>query len=452
VTVLDVTLALVALVAAVVAAVALRDARALRRADRAGPSVRESVATPVAADAVSGPTAPEVSAAPVPAQGRATGDGPVAAAAADGPSDDERPADADSRLLQRLRHAVDQLEHGVVVWDAESRELFRNRAAAALAEARSGRVLVAAAVEELLAEAAAGRTARRVVDLFGPPAESFVVTAYPFSDGRADGALAVVEDRSLQRRTETVRRDFVANISHELKTPIGALGLLAETIRGETDLEVVARLATRMIVEADRVGRTVDDLLELSRIEFGDDTEFESVGVLSVVAEAEGRIASAAEQAGITVRLEVPAHLELVGDRRQLVSAMFNLLDNAVKYSPPGSEVLVEAIDDPVDGVVRLFVTDHGIGVPRRDLDRIFERFYRVDRARSRDTGGTGLGLAIVRHVVSNHGGEVRVDSTEGVGTTFTLVLPRAAGPVPVAPRSSGGQRPVIEPLEAERS
>jgi two-component system sensor histidine kinase SenX3 len=182
-----------------------------------------------------------------------------------------------------------------------------------------------------------------------------------------------------------------------------------------------------MIVEADRLSRTVDDLLELSRIEFGDDAEFGTVAVLSVVAEADSRISSAADQADIRVRVDVEADVAVEGDQRQLVSAVFNLLDNAVKYSQAGSEVVVEAVDDRDDGVVRLYVTDHGVGVPRRDLDRIFERFYRVDRARSRETGGTGLGLAIVRHVASNHGGDVQVDSTEGVGSTFTLVLPRAS-------------------------
>jgi len=331
-----------------------------------------------------------------------------------------------AELAERLRSAVDRLEHGVVIWDVDGSELYRNRAAASLAEARDGHVLVAAAVEELLAEAATGRHVRRVVELFGPPAESFVVAASPLAPG-GGGAIAVVEDRSLQRRTETVRRDFVANISHELKTPIGALGLLAETIRDEPDREIVERLAGRMIVEADRLSRTVDDLLELSRIEFGDDAEFGTVAVLSVVAEADSRISSAAEQADITVRIQVEADVAVEGDQRQLVSAVFNLLDNAVKYSPSGSEVVVEAVDDRDDGVVRLYVTDHGVGVPRRDLDRIFERFYRVDRARSRETGGTGLGLAIVRHVASNHGGDVQVDSTEGVGSTFTLVLPRAS-------------------------
>ena len=397
---------ILAVVAVVATAAAVHFARAASRPDT-------TAGTAPAADAGGpGPAEP----APV----------PETAGVADGIAATD--VEGDAALLGRLSQAVDQLEHGVVVWDARGQELFRNRAARALAEARDGHVLVAAATEELLSEAVAGRSLRRVVELFGPPAESFVVSAYPFSDGVAEGALAVVEDRSLQRRTETVRRDFVANISHELKTPIGALGLLAETIRDEPDRSVVERLSERMILEADRVSRTVDDLLELSRIEFGDDAEFEQVAVGSIVGEAEGRIASAAEHRGIKVRSDIPPSLEIQGDRRQLVSALFNLLDNAVKYSPEDSEILVEAVDGPADGVVRVYVNDSGVGVPRRDLDRIFERFYRVDRARSRVTGGTGLGLAIVRHVASNHGGEVLVESTEGVGSTFTLILPRSGG------------------------
>ncbi|MFZ4518585.1 MAG: sensor histidine kinase [Microthrixaceae bacterium] len=426
---------------------------ARRQADAA--TLRADTAERLLGHAADGAPTTPVLRAPEPAVGvGVTGPSPDDTTAGGEPdgADVATGAEPGDELLYRLRHAVDRLEHGIVVWDATGTELFRNEAARSLASARDGRVLVAAAVEELLTEAVTGRTVRRAVELFGPPAESFVVTAYPFSDGRADGALAVVEDRSLQRRTETVRRDFVANISHELKTPIGALGLLAETIRDEPDREVVERLASRMILEAERVGRTVDDLLELSRIEFGDDTEFEHITVLSVVAEAEGRLASAAEQAGIAVRLEVPASVEIDGDRRQLVSALYNLLDNAVKYSPEGSEVLVVAEEDPAGGLVRLAVADHGIGVPRRDLDRIFERFYRVDRARSRETGGTGLGLAIVRHVASNHGGDVAVDSTEGVGTTFTLTLPRPdARRFPRPGADEPRQIPVPVPSEAER-
>lgn len=343
-------------------------------------------------------------------------------------------------LFDRFRYAIDHLQRAVVLWDAGGQEIYRNLAADAMFEARDGQVLVAAAIEELMAEALAGREARRQVDLFGPPAASFVVTAEPFragenpgtvrvggsegGSGSITGAIALVEDRSQERRVEVVRRDFIANISHELKTPIGAIGLLAETLRDEPDMAVVARLSERLVAESDRLGRTVDDLLELSGIELGDETEFDDLDVRSLVGEAESRLGAAAEQAGVKIRTEVPRDTVLSGDRRQLVSALYNLLDNAVKYSPEDSEVVVSCSADTGDGTLRIAVSDSGIGVPRRDLDRIFERFYRVDRARSRRTGGTGLGLAIAKHTVQRHGGELQVDSEPGKGSVFRLVFP----------------------------
>ena len=243
--------------------------------------------------------------------------------------------------------------------------------------------------------------------------------------------LVVIDDVTDRRRLEAVRRDFVANISHELKTPVGALALLAETLLAEDDPAVAQRLAERMLAEAFRVGRTIDDLLELSRIEADEEARRDDVPVHLVIAEAVDRVRPAAEQQGITIEVEEPPQrLAVAGDRRQLVSATYNLLENAVKYSDQGSSVQVRARTD--GRWVDIEVEDHGIGIPRRDLERVFERFYRVDRARSRETGGTGLGLAIVRHVASNHAGEVRVESAEGEGSTFTLRLPVGAGPVAV--------------------
>jgi two-component system, OmpR family, sensor histidine kinase SenX3 len=172
-----------------------------------------------------------------------------------------------------------------------------------------------------------------------------------------------------------------------------------------------------------RASRTIDDLLELSRIEAGETARRDPVPVHLVLAEAVERAAGSAERGGIALDLREPPHrLTVMGDRRQLTSAVHNLLDNAIKYSPPGSTVRVSA--EPHGSSARLVVADEGMGIPRRDLERVFERFYRVDRARSRDTGGTGLGLAIVRHVASNHGGEISVESREGEGSTFTLTLP----------------------------
>jgi two-component system sensor histidine kinase SenX3 len=221
----------------------------------------------------------------------------------------------------------------------------------------------------------------------------------------------------------------VANVSHELKTPVAALGLLAETLAGEDDVSVVHRLAERMQDDAFRVARVIDDLLDLSRLEAEETARHEPVRVLDVVGQAADQVRPAAELRG--VRLEcggVPRTLTVPGERRQLVSALANLLDNAVKYSGGGSTVEVTARTDGT--TVDVTVRDSGIGIPTRDLDRVFERFYRVDRGRGRDTGGTGLGLSIVRHVASNHGGDVLVESVEGEGSAFTLRLPASPGPV----------------------
>ena len=248
----------------------------------------------------------------------------------------------------------------------------------------------------------------------------------------ARGALVVIDDITEARRLEAVRRDFVANLSHELKTPVGAIGLLAETLLAEPDPAVAHRLTERVVNESFRVSRTIDDLLELSRIEAGAENVRQPVPVHLVLEEAADRIRPAAELSEIGIRVrEVSGRVSAWGDRRQLVSAVANLLDNAVKYSSPGSTVEVRAASDGT--TVAIEVEDHGLGIPARDIERIFERFYRVDRARSRDTGGTGLGLAIVRHVVANHEGEVTVSSIEGQGSTFTVHVPAGPGPVAVA-------------------
>lgn len=328
--------------------------------------------------------------------------------------------------LGGLREAVEHLAHGIVVADGTGQVVYRNNAASMLPSARHGRPLVEDCVQRQLTRARAGESCSEEVELFGPPSELYFVSAHPFGDGDRRGAMAVVEDRSEIRLTETIRRDFVSNISHELKTPIGAIGLLAEAIEGETEPEVMRRLAARMVMESDRAANTIDDLLELSRIELADDVELTEVRLDEVIGESVARIANAAEQAGVAIRTE-PADAPTVrGDRRQLASALFNLLDNAIKYSQQGGEVRVVSAPDRNPGRARLIVSDDGIGIPRASLDRVFERFYRVDGARARNTGGTGLGLAIVRHVVHNHGGEVLVDSVEGRGSVFTIVLPAA--------------------------
>ncbi len=330
-------------------------------------------------------------------------------------------------LEGRLAQALEAIELGVVICRADGEVVFRNAAATGFASARHGDALVKAAIEELLDLARQGRAGEREVEVYGPPLRSHVVRCFPLWGSSAGtdaqiGALALIEESTERRRLDQVRRDFVANISHELRTPVGALGLLAETIQDEPDPETVRRLAGRMVAEADRVAHTIEDLLELSRIEFGDETHIDEIDIAAVVSEAASRISAAAEQHDVSIKRIGVEQFMVRGDRRQLVSALYNLLDNAVKFSARSGEVEIrlEAIGDRV----RVSVSDQGVGIPARDLDRIFERFYRVDRARSRGTGGTGLGLAIVRHVAANHGGDVTVASREGEGSTFSLVLP----------------------------
>ena len=338
----------------------------------------------------------------------------------------------------RMAHALSAIEDGIVLFGDDGRIVFRNRSAEVFLDARHGEAIVESSIEALAEAARRGIAESKTLDLFGPPRRTLVITADPLDDGhRSIGALVVIEDVTERRRIDAVRRDFVANISHELKTPVGGIGVLAETIVDEDDLEVMRRLAQRMHHEAMRASRTIDDLLELSRIEAGEAALGDPVPVHLVMAEAVERASTAAEQHGVALDLTEPSvRIAVRGDRRQLVSAVSNLVDNAIKFSSSGSSVSLSASTDGEQ--VRLSVSDRGIGIPRRDLERIFERFYRVDRARSRDTGGTGLGLAIVRHVASNHGGEVLVDSREGDGATFTLVLPAGPGPVAITDREAG--------------
>jgi two-component system sensor histidine kinase SenX3 len=311
--------------------------------------------------------------------------------------------------------------------------VFRNRVAEAFVDARHAEVLVERAIHEALSGALAGSRHRRHLDVLGPPRRMLDIIAVPLDDEEAPaGALAIIDDVSERNRLEAIRRDFVANISHELKTPVGALGVLAETLAGEDDPAVARRLAERMTDEAHRVGRIIDDLLQLSRIEAEEQKVREAVTVDSIVDEAVERVRTMAESHAITIAAGgVGRRHTLRGDRLQLVSAIANLLENACKYSDEGSTVQVSS---SADGTwVEIAVRDEGIGIPTADLERVFERFYRVDRARSRETGGTGLGLSIVRHIASNHGGEVTVASAEGEGSTFTLRLPSGPGPVAVS-------------------
>jgi two-component system sensor histidine kinase SenX3 len=315
---------------------------------------------------------------------------------------------------------LEELRLGIAISGRDGVGEFRNSAAKAMAGTHAG-ILLDDAIERHLARGLVGIRSDEVVELYGPPKSVYVVRSAPLPGG---GAVAFVEDVSERRRIDEVRTDFVTNVSHELKTPVGALSVLAETLQDETDPVVVHRLAGRMLAEAERAANTIDDLMELSRIELGGDRNVERVPVHDVVAGAIDRVRELAARSGIAITMLEPVDpagrrsevLAVDGDRRQLVSAVGNLVENAVKYSEPGASVQVRV--RCADGVVEIGVVDHGVGIPAKDLPRVFERFYRVDQARSRATGGT------------HHDGDVTVESVEGQGSTFTLRLPVAiAGP-----------------------
>jgi two-component system sensor histidine kinase SenX3 len=238
--------------------------------------------------------------------------------------------------------------------------------------------------------------------------------------------LALVEDRTRERRVEAVRRDFVANVSHELKTPVGAIKLLAEaTAEASRDPEAVERFASRMLTESDRLSRLVQQIIELSRLQGDEPLETPAVvDVDDVVKRSVDITVMDATNKHISVVTGGTPGLTVFGNEEQVSAAVTNLVANAVAYSGDDSTVLVSTKAD--GDMVEISVVDQGIGIPREELERIFERFYRVDPARHRSTGGTGLGLSIVKHVAATHGGDVRVWSSEGQGSTFTLSLPRS--------------------------
>jgi two-component system sensor histidine kinase SenX3 len=236
--------------------------------------------------------------------------------------------------------------------------------------------------------------------------------------------LVLLSDESQAQRIQDVRRDFVANVSHELKTPIGALLLLSEAVLGaKDDPEAVTKFATRMQIESKRLTDLVQEIINLSRLQDSDPLSVPSeLNVQDLVNEAIDQSQVGADNRKIKISTGDIANGVVLGDRDQLIMAIQNLVENAVNYSPEGTQVTVSSIVK--DGIITISITDQGIGIPENEKERIFERFYRVDPARSRESGGTGLGLSIVKHVATKHGGEVSVWSVEHVGSTFSLKLP----------------------------
>jgi two-component system phosphate regulon sensor histidine kinase PhoR len=328
--------------------------------------------------------------------------------------------------MERDREARDailsSLEEGVLLFDRDGGTLYQNTRGHELLGGRvaGARALAAPALREAVARASEGHSGEPVEVVMGPTSRDLRATTTSLPAGQV---LLVLRDVTAARKLDAVRRDFVANASHELKTPVASIQALAETMATTAagDPQAVARFAGQLEREAIRLSRLVSDLLDLSRLEGG--TADQSVIRFDELAQNEAELLQGrAEDAGVSFTSAPDGPLEVVGSERDLRLLVRNLVENAIQYTRPGGSVGVTAGREG-DWAV-LVVRDTGIGIPSRDQGRVFERFYRVDRARSRETGGTGLGLSIVKHVAENHGGTVSVESALGGGSTFTVRLP----------------------------
>jgi len=333
------------------------------------------------------------------------------------------------------RQMLDAIDVGVVAVDRDESVMFANRVAREMSVVDRDRLGVAVLNELVRSVTDSGEPGNVTVDLAlvgrRPDLVTYLVRAMPLKvDGRVEAVVLRFSDVTEARRLELVRRDFVANVSHELKTPVGALTLLAEAVQDAADdPEAVQRFAARMQHEGDRLGRLVQELIELSRLQGADPLPGDDLAdVDRIVREAIDRSRLRAERKGITVLARTDGKLGVHGSESQLATAVANLVDNAIAYSPENTRVSVTArqSDDETGAWVDIVVADQGIGIAESELGRVFERFYRVDPARSRATGGTGLGLSIVKHIATNHGGTVSVWSVVGSGSTFTMRLPMA--------------------------
>ena len=318
---------------------------------------------------------------------------------------------------------LDVIPLGIVIADDTGEIVFRNNTADAIVDSWIDGV-VGRKVIESLHLSIEGTGSNEQVRTPGPPQRTIEVIAQILeTEQKTLGSTAILIDVTEQIRTEAMRRDFVANVSHELKTPIGALSLLAETLTQETDPNTVARLSARLEAEAQRLGRIVDDILDLSRIESGTQDTIDVVDLTELINEVVDRLSTIALKRQIKIQTNLTTNF-VNGDRLQLISLIHNVVENAIKYSEEKTQIKLELKRLNQSSIARLEVTDSGIGIPKHEIERVFERFYRVDRARSRQSGGTGLGLSIVRNVAVRHGGTVNIDSLEGQGTTVTVDLP----------------------------
>jgi two-component system sensor histidine kinase SenX3 len=339
---------------------------------------------------------------------------------------DQLRAEAERRA-DLIESAVEGSTDGVLVLGPRLDVVFAAGRAQRIVDGGHGFAEASLRLRELSREvAASGRTVSARIESAGEHPRAYHVVGAPLPSEAGQGAVIHLTDITDQERIDAIRRDFVANVSHELKTPVGALSVLAEALAESDGEEDRRRLGARLEDESRRLAALVDDILDLSLVE-SEKPSLVEVDLCEVIAEVRARVGVVAESAAMEVVVDAPGDSVVVeGDKRQLVSAVANLVDNAIKYSSfrteTGGRVWVRVKREGDHAVLE--VEDHGIGISERHRGRIFERFYRVDRSRSRARGGTGLGLAIVRHVALNHGGSVEVESTPGVGSTFRLRIP----------------------------
>jgi signal transduction histidine kinase len=350
------------------------------------------------------------------------------------------PGPVPERSEQGVEEILERMGEGVLLLDDELAPILANAAARDLLGLGTEHFTLRLTSEEVVAVA---RTALEtsietedIVSLWFPRRGQLRVRATPLTDN--GGVVVVIRDITEELRTQRIRREFVAHASHELKSPVAGLQTLAEAVREAVvdDPETAQRFSERLATEAERLGRLISDLLDLSRLEDPSDVSKEKVD-LSHLARCEvAAVRKEAEKKGIHLAENVRPDIWVEGDDHQLVLILRNLLDNAVHYTPTDGHVVVDVRLEGNDAVLR--VIDTGIGIPHSAQTRVFERFYRVDRARSRERGGTGLGLAIVKHAVELHGGSIGLESEIEQGSTFIIRLP-AAEPGPPQIKSVAG-------------
>ncbi|CAB4366856.1 MAG: histidine kinase [Actinobacteria bacterium] len=329
-------------------------------------------------------------------------------------------------LPEILIETLTQLDQDVLILAPGEITTFATDAVEKMGLVREGRVQNSELIAIIRVVRRTGKSHSGKIEIpRGPIGEGLrELTVRVIAPSMTDQIIVLISDESEADRVHEVRRDFVANISHELKTPIGALSLLSEAVlSAKNDPEAVTKFATRMQHEAKRLTDLVQEIINLSRLQDSDPLQAaDEVSVVEIVREAVDQCQTSSEARKIWVAITEDSDATVLGDREQLIMAIHNLIENAINYSPENTKVTVTT--HLTDSIIEISVTDQGIGIHENELDRIFERFYRVDPARSRETGGTGLGLSIVKHVATKHGGEVKVWSSPSVGSTFALRLP----------------------------